>query len=247
MTISSTTRVAGPFLGDGTTATFPFTFKVFDAADLLVVTLNLATGAIATLALETDYTAALNANQDTTPGGSITLTGGNLATGLTLTITTDMAQLQGLDLTNAGGFYPNVMNAAFDTVVIQIQQLQVEVDGAIRIPFGDNAAMLLPARNLRAGKLLGFDAAGNVALISVAGGSIVPGAQTSPSTVDGDNQFFTFTAPAGATPSILVFAGGIFQDPATDYSTPTFVSGTTWQIVFTVAPVNGPIKILMLG
>ena len=36
MTISSTTRVAGPFIGAGTTQTFPFAFKVFEATDLFL-------------------------------------------------------------------------------------------------------------------------------------------------------------------------------------------------------------------
>src|SRR5579875_1821330 len=102
MTISSTTRVAGPFSGSGTAATFPFTFKVFSAEDLYVVTLNTATGTITELALTTDFTATLNADQDSSPGGSITLTAGNLAAGYTLTITTDLEALQGIDLMNGG-------------------------------------------------------------------------------------------------------------------------------------------------
>ena len=121
MTISSTTRVAGPFIGAGTTATFPFTFKVFSEEDLYVVTLDVASGASVVLALTTDYTVALNADQDTSPGGSITLTAGNLGTGMTLTITTAMAALQGLDLANGGGFYPDVINAALDTLTILVQ------------------------------------------------------------------------------------------------------------------------------
>jgi hypothetical protein len=62
MTISSTNRVAGPYAGDGSTATFPFTFKVFSTGDLEVATLNTASGAITPLALTTDYSAVLNAN-----------------------------------------------------------------------------------------------------------------------------------------------------------------------------------------
>lgn len=248
MTISSTTRVAGPFTGTGATATFPFLFKVVDIGDLEVVTLNLASGAIATLVLDSDYSAALNADQDTTPGGSITLLAGNLATGLTLTITTDMAELQGLDLTNGGGFYPDVINSALDTLTILVQQLQAQLNRALQLQLPDAAVnTVLPAPALRAGKMLMFDASGNVQLVPVASGGIVPGAQSAAGTVNGVNKVFTFTAAAGATPSILLFAGGVFQDPATDYGVPVFVSGTTWSITFTTAPSNGPIKVLMLG
>jgi hypothetical protein len=247
MTISSITRVAGPFTGNGTTATFPFTFKVFAAPDLYVVLTNLASGQITLLGLTTDYSVALDADQDTNPGGSITLTAGNLAAGFTLTITTAMPELQNLDLTNGGGFYPDDINAALDTIVILIQQMMLQLGRAVQISFGDAGSMQLPSAAQRAGNLLMFDASGNIQLVPVASGGIVPGAQTAAGTVDGDNKIFTFSAAAGPTPSILVYAGGIFQDPATDYGAPVFESGTTWQITFTDAPPSGPIKILMLG
>lgn len=124
MTISSTTRTAGPFTGNGVAASFPFTFKVFQAADLAVVSLFVASGAERTLDVDADYTVALNANQDANPGGSVTLTAGPLAVGYRLTITTDMPALQGLDLQNFGGFYPDVVNVALDRLTILIQQLQ---------------------------------------------------------------------------------------------------------------------------
>ena len=38
MTISSTTRVAGPFIGTGTAATFPFEFKAFSEQDIFAAT-----------------------------------------------------------------------------------------------------------------------------------------------------------------------------------------------------------------
>lgn len=254
MTISSTNRVAGPFAGDGATSTFPFNFKVFKASDVFVETLVLASGAITPLALTTDYSVALNADQDSSPGGSITLaatgaTGGTLAVGSTLTLTTEMPALQGLDLTNGGGFYPDVINAALDTLTILVQQLLVQAGLALQVPLVDTAPIVtLPPAAERAGKLLMFDAAGNLSLVSLASpGSIVPGAQSAVGTVNGVNTVFTFAAAAGATPSILLFAGGIFQDPATDYGAVTYVSGTTWQITFTNAPTSGPIKVLMLG
>jgi hypothetical protein len=110
--------------------------------------------------------------------------------------------------------------------------------------------MQLPVAALRAGKLLGFDSVGNLQLVSIVGGGgggILASPQTANPSPDGVTTIFTFIAPAGATPGILVFVGGVLQDPATDYATPTFVSGTTWQVAFTSAPVNGPIKILLLG
>lgn len=249
MTISSTTRVAGPFTGSGSTATFPFTFKAFEESDLSVVTLTVATGAIAELALTTDYTVALNADQDASPGGSVTLTAGNLATGLTLTITTDIAALQGLDLTNGGGFYPDVINAALDTLTILVQQLAVQAARALQVPLVDAApAVTLPPAAERAGKLLMFDAAGNLTLIPMAPGSGVPGAQTAAGTVDGANKNFTFLASLDSVPVPMVFAGGVYQTPGVDYAIPvTNAGGLTWQIAFFAAPTQGPITVALFA
>jgi hypothetical protein len=247
MTISSTTRVAGPFIGSGTVATFPFSFKVFSAVDVYVVTLNVATGAITVLALTANYTVALNPDQDSAPGGTITLTAGNLATGMTLTITTEMAQLQGLDLANGGGFYPDVINAALDTLTILVQQLQVQVSQALQIPLVDGAlTVTLPAAAERAGNLLAFDAAGKPLLIPLtgSGAGAVPTAQAGAGTINSVNKLFTFVAPAGATPVVQVYAGGIFQTPTTDYSL-SYISGTTWQVGFVNAPALGPITVLL--
>ena len=89
-----------------------------------------------------------------------------------------------------------------------------------------------------------FDANGNLALVPLAAGSGVPGVQSATGAVNGVNKAFTFAAASGATPAPVVFAGGIFQDPATDYSAPTSVGAGIWQITFTNAPNQGPIAIL---
>lgn len=113
MTISSTVRKAGPFIGNGGASAFPFYFKVFQQADLLVVMAD-SSGDETTLALGTDYTVALNSNQDSAPGGTVTLSTGPLATGDTMIISSQVAELQGVELTNQGGFYPEVITAALD-------------------------------------------------------------------------------------------------------------------------------------
>ncbi|MGL4265156.1 MAG: hypothetical protein ACRCTX_26330 [Afipia sp.] len=121
MTISSTTRKAGPYTGNDATTVFPFAFKVFSASDILVVRAD-DTGAETVLTLNSDYNVGLNANQDSNPGGSVTLPAA-LASTLTLTITSAVQNLQPTDLTNNGAFFPKVLNTTFDRIVIQIQQL----------------------------------------------------------------------------------------------------------------------------
>jgi len=134
MTISSTNRKAGPYIGNGTATVFSFAFKVFAAADVEVVRLNVSTSVETVLALTTDYTVTLNQDQNANPGGNVTLVAGALATGFNLVITSDVENLQPTDLTNQGGFYPDVINAALDRATIQIQQLQLGVDRSAKLP-----------------------------------------------------------------------------------------------------------------
>ena len=159
MTISSTTRIAGPFTGNGVTTVFPFTFKVFANIDLRVAKLNTASNIETILVLNTDYTVTLNGDQDSNPGGTITAS--VLAVGFSLTITSDVANLQPTDLTNQGGFYPEVITDALDRATIQIQQLADQTDRAIKIPLSDGVLdMTTPVVSARQGKYLAFDSLG---------------------------------------------------------------------------------------
>jgi hypothetical protein len=132
MTISSSIRKAGPFIGNGATVAFPFSFKVFAAAEVLVVQAITTTGVETTKTLTSDYTIALNADQRASPGGTITMLTAP-PTGQTLTATSQMANLQPTDLTNAGGFYPAVINDALDRATIQIQQVAEQVGRAVKV------------------------------------------------------------------------------------------------------------------
>ena len=193
MTISSNTRQAGPFTGNGSAATFAFTFKVFDEADLVVIKTTTATGTDATLTITTDYTVDLNENQNTSPGGSVTLTAGVLATGYKLTVTSDIDNQQPIDLTNQGGFYPSVINDALDRVTIQVQQVDNAVERSVKFPISDGVSgdILLPSIDVRKGTVLAFNestglpeagpdisatstVAGNAAAINTVAGQIDP-------------------------------------------------------------------------
>jgi hypothetical protein len=133
MTIQNTTiRKAGPSQGNGVTTVFPFTFKVFTATDILVTYLS-ASGVESALFLTTNYTVLLNADQNTSPGGSVTLLVAP-STGTYITLTSQVTNTQTLELTNSGGFYPESINNALDRTVIEIQQLAEKVDRAVKVP-----------------------------------------------------------------------------------------------------------------
>lgn len=163
MTISSEVRKAGPFAGNDSTTVFAFSFKVFAAGDLRVVKTSTA-GVESDLVLNSDYSVSLNADQNVSPGGSITypISGSPLATGEKLTIASDVDELQPTDLTNGGGFYPEVIEDTFDRAVILIQQLRELLGRTLSYPLSDAAAAAeLPTATSRANKFLGFDASGN--------------------------------------------------------------------------------------
>lgn len=165
MTVQTTSRVAGPYIGTGLVGSFPFTFKVFVNTDVLVV-VNTA-GLQTTLNITTDYTVALNADQDNTPGGSVILAGGFagtlLAIGTTLTISSQVPQLQKTNLINFGGFNASVITAALDYLTILVQQLSNSFGRAITIPLSDGVGIntQLPGAAARALLLVGCDIGGN--------------------------------------------------------------------------------------
>lgn len=131
MTISSEVRKAGPFSGNDVTTSFPFSFKVFTADDVKAVRADPAL-AESTLTKDVDYTVTLNADQNSSPGGFVELAS-PLSTGYTLVLTSQVQNLQPTDLTNQGGFYPSVINAALDRATIQIQQLAEQVMRAVKV------------------------------------------------------------------------------------------------------------------
>ena len=136
MTISSTTRKAGPYLCDGVQVAFPFAYKVFRASDLYVVRTN-AAGLESVLTLTTDYTVALNSNQNVSPGGTVTFNTPP-ASGFKVTLGSAVPNTQPTDLTNQGGFYPSVIADALDRAGIQIQQLAEKVGRSVTTDFSSS-------------------------------------------------------------------------------------------------------------
>lgn len=159
MTINSTTRSIS-FLGNGSTVIFGFTFKVFETTDIVVVRVTSA-GVSTTLTLNTHYTVTLNLDQDTAPGGNVTMVTAPSNTE-TLAVTSDVAYLQPTDLTNQGGFFPSVITDSLDRATIQIQQVADSAIRSLKNPIIDDITldMTLPAKAARLGKYLAFDANG---------------------------------------------------------------------------------------
>jgi len=135
MAITTENRRAGPYLGNNATGPFPFTFKVFFPHDVAAyrgtgLEINLVD---AELTYGVDYTVTLNAEQGTSPGGTLTLTR-PLPPGERIAIVSKVPYLQETELTNFGAFYPSVLNDVHDRGVILSQQLREELIRCLKAP-----------------------------------------------------------------------------------------------------------------
>jgi hypothetical protein len=143
MTVNSTVRTAGPYVGTGSTGPYTFSFEVFQQSDVLVQVVS-PTGTTSDLTLGTDYSVALNADQTNSPGGTVTLVNA-LVSGDDLVITSAIPITQGTSIPNNGGFYPKIIEQAFDKVTIIAQQIAETADRALVLPPNSTASPMLPS------------------------------------------------------------------------------------------------------
>lgn len=166
MSLSSTTN-RNDYVGNGATATYAYGFKVYLSSELRVTVVNTA-GVETRLTINTDYTVT---GVGSSSGGNIVLvnasqawlTSGFLTTGYGLTVRRVRALTQLADIRNQGEFYPETHEDVFDKMVMNQQQLQDELDRAVRLPETEagSADFVLPTIDSRANQLLGFDADGD--------------------------------------------------------------------------------------
>lgn len=142
MTISSETRTTSPFVGNDSITSLPFAFKVFSTGDVAVIKTLTSTGAETTLTLTTDYTVTLNANQDVSPGGTVTLVTA-LPTGYTAVVDSDIDCLQPASFQN--GFLPSALTGAIDRQNALIAQLKKRLASAFRFSHTKSAANVIDA------------------------------------------------------------------------------------------------------
>jgi hypothetical protein len=233
VTVPATDRRAGPFLGTGVITALPFTFKVFEAADLVVTRADTA-GLETVLALTTDYTVSLNPDQDASPGGTVTPVVAPAA-GETVTITSGVSYEQTLDLLGGGNFSPRAIEDAFDRTVMQIQQLVEQGERTLQAPvsFTGDPQLPLPQANRALGWNSTADALQNIDLASLVSIAVASTSYTDAFSGNGVTTSFTLSANPGSVHALDVAIGGVSQRAVADFT----VSGTT--ITFTSPPPSG--------
>lgn len=105
------------YTGNGVTTSFPYTFRIFKASDLVVVT-NDSSGFLRTLILNTEYTVT---GAGSYSGGSVVLRE-PLPNGWSIAIDRVLSVVQETDLRNQGKFFAETHEGAFDYLTMLIQQ-----------------------------------------------------------------------------------------------------------------------------
>lgn len=163
MTVASTTRRVD-YVGNGATAAYDYTFRIFAKTDL-AVTKTTDAGVETTLVVDTDYTVT---GVGAVAGGTITLTAGALTSGYALTIRRVRPLTQLTDLRNQGESFREIHEDAMDNGVMIAQQQQEQIDRCLKLPTSEaptDDSTVLPAVDDRAGKVLGFDDDGNLVAV----------------------------------------------------------------------------------
>ena len=135
MAVENTPRRAGPFVSNGTTTAYAFSFRVFKADEVGVTVSSSAeeTAIDSALIYLNDYTVTLNADQENNPGGTVSLVRAP-ASGIRVTILSVVAATQETQLTNHDGLSPKILNTVHDKLTILIQQLQEKADRTLVVP-----------------------------------------------------------------------------------------------------------------
>lgn len=160
MTISTTTSSV-TLGGNGTTTVFPFDFLIPASGDE-VVTYTDPNGNVTVLA-SSQYTVT---GFDNPTGGSVLypLTGSPIPSGSALTISRNLALVQGTSLDNQGSYLPVAVESALDYVTMLIQQVSATIGRVLSAPLSDPNGLnyVIPSVSTRANNFLGFDNSGNV-------------------------------------------------------------------------------------
>lgn len=177
------------YTGNGVTTIFPFTFRVDSVADLKVYLYDIGGNTYTLLTNAVDYTVS------GVPGaGSVTYNplGVPMPSTKKLYLLRTVPILQGLDINNQGGFFPDTLEAALDTIVMGMQQLEEGLARAVKSALGVVTEYALPVAV--AGTVLGWNVTGtaleNKTLLSLSVASVVDTTSLAPySHVDVPTQY----------------------------------------------------------
>lgn len=169
MTVPSATDKV-TYTGAGSTATYPYTWKIFDDDDLVVKVKLTSTLVETTLTKTTDYTVS---SVGVSAGGNVVLVdadqawldgSGFLLSTYTITIYRSLSIIQETSITSQSSYLPELHEKQFDKLIMIDQQQQRKIDQCLKLPdteTGTAAKTTYPNVDDRAGKGSGWDSDGN--------------------------------------------------------------------------------------
>ena len=161
MTVSTTTSKVS-YSGNGSTTVFAYTFKVFDEDDLTVILRDNTTGTETVQTITTNYTVSGVGNAN---GGNVTF-GTAPASGKTIVVRRESDQTQTTDYTPNDPFPAEAHEDALDKLTFIAQEVQEELDRAIKISRTNTmtSTEFAVGATARANKILAFDSSGEIAV-----------------------------------------------------------------------------------
>lgn len=143
MTVS-TTKAEQVHTGNAAATSFATNFKLLDAAHLVVRTRVIATGVETTRVLDTDYSVS---GIDDDAGATVTypLSGSPLPATQQIILVREVPFTQATSIKNQTGFFPEVLENAYDLIVMMAQQVRAKTDRALRFAIGSTFDAELPA------------------------------------------------------------------------------------------------------
>lgn len=222
--------------GNGVTTTWPYSFQLPSASDLVVSTVD-SDGTITQLT-PLQYTVS---GVGSLTGGTVVypLAGSPLASGTSIVLERVVPYVQEAELENQGGYFPAVVEAALDNLQMQIQQLAggaLNQELALVFPSVDvSPETILPPAAARAGMVMGFDGNGDPVMLN-----------PSLTLLPGDISAYTVKATGGTTARTLAdwlgdrvnvkskgaIGNGITDDTAAIQAAVDAVTGTGGSVYF---------------
>ena len=231
MTVSSTTTKVSAS-GDGSTAAFNYTFKIFANSEMEVI-IRSSTGTETTKTLTTHYNVSGAGNDS---GGTVTFTSGNIpASGETVVLRRKLALTQGTDYVENDPFPANSHEDGLDRLTMITQGIQEELDRAFKV---STTTSITPpeftdAASARASKARGFSSDGNT--LAVVDSIILPTSLSSAAgkmvRVNSGETSYEFQTPAQVFTNLLATeSNGIIAHAGSGAAEPRTITGTSNEI-----------------
>jgi hypothetical protein len=215
MSLTSTTPRA-IFAGNDVATSFAFSFKVESAAE---VAPYFKDGTALPALLESNFSVALNADQDADPGGTVTYptSGSPLATGDKLILLRSTDQTQELDLATLAGLEADDLELGYDKLTAIIQEMREELDRAVIFPSDESPTLADRTGYLDDAETAATEAAASAvtaAAQAVAAAASASAAASSASTASTQATTATTQATAAAASAVAAAASAAAAEAA---------------------------------